>query len=107
MYERGAVWSATLPEIGRKPVVLVSAAVVTQRLRPIVARITSVERSRSLPSVVPLEAGEVDGLSEPSFVLCHDLSTLAQGGLVDSLGSLPAPRMLEVERALLFSLGMG
>jgi mRNA-degrading endonuclease toxin of MazEF toxin-antitoxin module len=106
MYRRGAVWIADLPDIGRKPVVIVSSRLVTLKLRPIVARITSVARERTLATVVALAAGEVEGLSEVSFVLTHDLFTLPGGGLVTHLGTLQSDRMLEVDEAMLTALGV-
>jgi mRNA-degrading endonuclease toxin of MazEF toxin-antitoxin module len=106
MYRRGAVWMAELPDIGRKPVVVVSSRLVTLKLSPIVARITSVARERTLATVVALAASEVEGLSEVSFVLGHDLFTLPEGGLVAHLGWLQSERMLEVDGAMLTALGV-
>lgn len=106
MYERGEVWMARLPEVGIKPVVLVSDRTVTLAMQPVAARITSVQRQRSVPTVVALEPNEVEGLPEHSYVLCHDLMTLADGGLVEQIGSVPRRRMVEVEDRLAFVLGL-
>jgi mRNA-degrading endonuclease toxin of MazEF toxin-antitoxin module len=106
MYRRGAVWMAELPDIGRKPAVVVSARLVTLKLSPIVARITSVARERMLATVVALAAGEIDGLGEASFVLGHDLFILPEGGLITHLGWLQSDRMLEVDDAMLTALGI-
>jgi mRNA-degrading endonuclease toxin of MazEF toxin-antitoxin module len=106
VYRRGAVWTADLPDVGRKPVVIVSSRLVTLKLRPIVARITSTQRTRTLATVVALDADEVDDLPLASYVLAHDLFTLADGGLVAHHGSLQPERMMEVDAAVLVALGM-
>jgi mRNA-degrading endonuclease toxin of MazEF toxin-antitoxin module len=107
VYSRGAVWTAEFPDIGLKPAVIVSSSPVTLRLHPIVARVTSVDRERSLATVVGLDPGEVDGLPQASFVLGHDLYTLPTEGLVTHMGWLQWERMLEVDSAVLTALGIG
>ncbi len=106
MYRRGAVWMADLPDAGRKPAVIVSSRLVTLKLNPIVARITSVARERAIETVVPLDHGEVEGLPDASFVLGHDIYTLSEGGLVEHLGWLQSDRMMQVEEAVLTALGV-
>jgi mRNA-degrading endonuclease toxin of MazEF toxin-antitoxin module len=107
VYERGAVWTARLPGVGPKPVVIVSDRAVTLALHPIVARITSVERQRAVPTAVAIEPGEVDGLAERSYVLCHDLATLNDGDLVERLGAVPIQRLLDIENRLAFVFRIG
>jgi mRNA-degrading endonuclease toxin of MazEF toxin-antitoxin module len=107
VYERGAVWTARLPSIGLKPVVIVSDRSVTLALHPIVARITSVERERAVPTAVAIEPGEVEGLEERSYVLCHDLVTLEDGDLVQRLGIVPTQRLLDIENRLAFVFRIG
>jgi mRNA-degrading endonuclease toxin of MazEF toxin-antitoxin module len=106
MYDRGAVWTAQLPEAGVKPVVILSHRTVTLALRPIVARITSVERPRAVPTAVALAAGDVEGLPEHSYILCHDLMTVRDGGLIEHIGVVPREQMVEIERRLAFVFGM-
>ncbi|HEV3094696.1 MAG TPA: type II toxin-antitoxin system PemK/MazF family toxin [Solirubrobacteraceae bacterium] len=106
MYRRGAVWMADLPDVGRKPAVIVSSRLVTLKLNPIVARITSVARERTIETVVPLDHGEVEGLPNASFILGHDIYTLSEGGLVKHLGWLQSDRMMQVEEAVLTALGV-
>lgn len=98
---------AELPDVGRKPAVIVSSRLVTLKLKPIVARITSVARERALPTAVSLEPGEIEGLPRASFVLAHDVFTLPEGHLVEHLGGLRSERMLEVDEAMLTALGLG
>ncbi len=107
MYRRGAVWTAQFPNVGRKPAVILSDQTVTLALGPIVARITSVERARNIPTAVVLEPGEVDGLPERSYVLCHDLVTVQTEELVAHMGPVPSERMSEIEDRLAFVFGVG
>jgi mRNA-degrading endonuclease toxin of MazEF toxin-antitoxin module len=107
VYRRGAVWAAELPGIGRKPAVILSDQAVTFALGPIVARITSVERPRNVPTAVILKPGEVDGLHEHSYVLCHDLVTVKTEKLITHMGAVPSERMGEIEDRLAFVFGVG
>jgi mRNA-degrading endonuclease toxin of MazEF toxin-antitoxin module len=107
VYRRGAVWTAELRDIGPKPVVILSDRTVTLALRPVVARITSVDRLRTVPTEVALAPGEVEGLSEHSYVLCHDLMTIPTGRLVTHLGRISRERMIEIEDRLAFVFGVG
>ena len=103
---RGTVWWADLPDVGRKPVVVISANVVTNLLRPVVARVTAQERPRSLRTFVELGPDEA-GLPQRSFVLCHALDTLDRGRFDNEpVGELPFGRMVELERALHFALDL-
>lgn len=95
------MWWADLPGIGHKPTLVVS----TQRLNValsevIVARITSLERERSLPTAIALRAGEVDQLTTPSWILAHSLHTIPRSSLRDFVGEIREDRMAEVETAL-------
>jgi mRNA-degrading endonuclease toxin of MazEF toxin-antitoxin module len=106
VYERGDVWSVQVPNIGLKPAVIVSDKTVSVALRPVVARITSVERPRLVPTTVTLTGGEVEGLPEFSYVLCHDLITVDEGGMSKHLGAVPRERLVEIEDRLAFVLGL-
>lgn len=106
MLERGDVGWASLPGIGRKPVVVVSTRVVSVALRPVVARITSIERDRPLPTAVALDDGEVAGLPGRSWIICHDLATLVGDEPLERLGVLSPARMVDVEDALRAVLGL-
>lgn len=106
MYERGDVWTVRVPKVGAKPAVIVSHRTVSLALRPIVARITSVERPRTLPTAVTLAAGEVERLPKPSYVLCHDLITVAEGSMSEHLGAVSRERLIEIEDRLAFVFGL-
>lgn len=104
--ERGAVHWASLPGVGLRPALVVSWNGVNLRLgQPVVARITTVDRGRSLDTFVPLEAGE-GGLDQDSFVLCHDLSTVSRTAIGLRLGQLRGRRMREIDAALRRSLDL-
>jgi mRNA-degrading endonuclease toxin of MazEF toxin-antitoxin module len=104
---RGSVWFVELPEIGDKPAVVVSWEPIQDALdAAIVARITSVERQRSLPTAVRLEAGE-GGLEKAGYVLCHNLFTSRHETFRRRAGELSPERMAEVDVALRRSLDLG
>jgi mRNA-degrading endonuclease toxin of MazEF toxin-antitoxin module len=106
VHRRGAVWTTDLPGAGRRPVVLISARVVTLHHRPVVARIESAQLARRLPTTVPLGANEIEGLPRQSCVLAHEPLTLPLDALVAHLGWLRAERMLEVDAAVMTALGI-
>lgn len=100
MIVRGEVRVVRWPGAGRKPAVVVSSNRVNRVLRQsVVARITSVDRERKLPTGVELAAGE-GGLPLASWVLCHELVTLPSAELGPPLGRLYATRMRTVDSAL-------
>jgi mRNA-degrading endonuclease toxin of MazEF toxin-antitoxin module len=104
--ERGDVWWVDLPPFGRRPAVIVSSKVMSRALGEVVAaRVTAVERERSLFSHVQVEPDET-GLPERSFVLCHDLRTLEGGALKQQTGRLGPWRMAEVKQALRLALDL-
>jgi mRNA interferase MazF len=104
---RGAVWFASLPEIGLKPVAVVSPNFINRALaNVIVARITSVQRPRTLPTFVVLDPDEVPGLPDESIVICHDLFTIPKTLLDRHLGDLSTHRLLQVDTALGVALGL-
>ena len=99
-FSRGSVWFVDVPDVGDKPALIVSWQPIQQALgSAIVARITSAEKKRSLPTAIRLEPGEA-GLERPSFVLCHDLVTLDRDHFRRFSGMVSARRMLEVEDGL-------
>jgi mRNA-degrading endonuclease toxin of MazEF toxin-antitoxin module len=99
-FTRGAVWFVELPGVGDKPALIVSWQPIQKALgAAIVARITSAEKRRSLPTAVQLEADD-GGLERPSFVLCHDLFTIDRELFRRHAGTLGVRKMLEVEDAL-------
>lgn len=103
---RGSVWWADVPDLGRRPVVVVSKPLVTRLLAPIVALITARERSRRLPTFVELKPDEV-GLPRQSYVLTHELYTVPRSRFDDEpVGELPVGRWLELDRSLRYALDL-
>ncbi|MEK6275825.1 MAG: type II toxin-antitoxin system PemK/MazF family toxin [Actinomycetota bacterium] len=99
-FSRGAVWFVDIPGVGDKPALIVSWQPIQDALKAaIVARITSVDKKRSLPTAVPLESGEA-GLEQAGYVLCHDLFTIDRDLFRRYSGELSLPKVLEVEDAL-------
>jgi mRNA-degrading endonuclease toxin of MazEF toxin-antitoxin module len=106
-FARGAVWFVEIPGAGDKPALIVSWQPIQSALAAaIVARITSVEKARSLPTVVRLEGGET-GLTQPGYVLCHDLFTIDRSYFRRFTGMLPPSKLVEVEEALKTALDLG
>ena len=99
-FRRGSVWFVDIPGVGDKPAVVVSWQPIQEALgAAIVARVTSARKRRSLPTAVELDAGN-GGLTEPGYVLCHELSTVPLARFRRQLGRLSTPKLLEVENAL-------
>lgn len=99
-FSRGAVWFVEIPGVGDKPALIVSWQPVQQALgAAIVARITSAQRRRSLPTAVPLSAGD-GGLDAPGYVVCHDLFTIDRALFRRFSGMLSPQTLLAVEEAL-------
>lgn len=95
---RGEIWWCELPEIGRRPVVVLSRDAVIPRLhRALVAPCTT--NIRSLPSEVVLEPAD-DPVPQRSAVNLDSLESVSLGVLVERLGRLADARMLEVCAAL-------
>lgn len=105
--DAGEVWWFELPRVGRKPGVICSRRAVNVRMMPIVARITTVERERLLPTAVGIEPGEVDGLDEPSFALVHDLFLAGPAAApAERAGRLSATRFVELRSALAWTFAL-
>ena len=99
-FSRGSVWFVAWRDFGEKPALIVSWQPIQQALQSaIVARITSVEKKRSLPTAVRLRAGEA-GLDRGGYVLCHDLVTIDRHVFQRYVGRLSPLKLLEVEDAL-------
>jgi mRNA interferase MazF len=95
---RGELWWCELPDIGRRPVVVLSRDAAIPRLeRALVAPCTTT--IRGLPSEVVLEPGE-DPVPLRSAVNLDSVEGVSIAVLVDRLGTLSALRMREVCAAL-------
>jgi mRNA interferase MazF len=103
---RGEVWLADLSpgrgteQAGVRPVLVVQ----TDRANPhsphtIVVPFTTRIRRKLLPSHVLVPAGE-GGLTQDSVALCEQIRVIDLDRLVRQMGTLPGPRMQEVDEAL-------
>lgn len=105
--DAGEVWWFDLPRVGPKPGVVCSRRAVNLRLMPVVARIATVDRERALPTAVPLDAGEVEGLPQSGFVLAHDLFLAGPAApATTSAGRLTALKLVELRRALAWTFSL-
>jgi len=95
---RGEVWWCELPEIARRPVVILSRDVAIPRLdRALVAPCTTT--IRGLASEVILEVGE-DPIPRSSAVNLDSVESVSVGSLVERLGRLSDTRMTQICAAL-------
>ena len=95
---RGEAWWCELPEIGRRPVVVLSRDAAIPRLRrTLIAPCTTT--IRGLPSEVVLDP-EVDPVPRRSAVNLDSVESVAVASLTDRLGRLADARMREICDAL-------
>lgn len=95
---RGEVWWCEPPEIGRRPVVVLSRDVAIPRLRrALVAPCTTT--IRGLPSEVVVEPGE-DPVPRRSAINLDSVESVSVAVLVERVGRLSDSRMREVCAAL-------
>jgi len=95
---RGELWWCEPPEIGRRPVVVLSRDVAIPRLRrALIAPCTTT--IRWLPSEVLLEPGR-DPVSRPCAVNLDSVESVSIGVLVERLGRLSDERLREICAAL-------
>jgi mRNA interferase MazF len=95
---RGEVWWCELPDIGRRPVVVLSRDAAIPRLRrTMIAPCTTT--IRGLPSEVVLDPG-VDAVPRRSAVNLDSIESVSVGVLVERLGRLSDDRMVQLCAAL-------
>ena len=105
MPARGEVWWCELPEIGRRPVVVLSRNAAIPRLRrAVVAPCTTT--IRGLPSEVILDPSE-DPIPRPSAVNLDSVESVGIAVLVERIGHLADGRMREVCGALEVAVDCG
>ncbi|MEX2293885.1 MAG: type II toxin-antitoxin system PemK/MazF family toxin [Acidimicrobiales bacterium] len=98
MPARGEVWWCELPEIGRRPVVVLSRDVAIPRLRrALVAPCTTT--IRGLASEVILEPGE-EPVPQRCVANLDSVESVSISVLVDRIGRLSDDRMREMCHAL-------
>ena len=95
---RGEVWWCELPEVGRRPVVVLSRDVAIGRLRrALIGPCTTT--IRRIPSEVLLEPGE-DPIPRASVVNLDSVESVSVGTLVERVGRLSDERMRQICGAL-------
>lgn len=95
---RGEIWWCELPDIGRRPVVVLSRDAAIPRLRrTLIGPCTTT--IRDLPSEVMLEPGE-DPVPRRSAINLDSVESVSTGVLVERLGRLSDSRMEQVCAAL-------
>jgi mRNA interferase MazF len=95
---RGEVWWCELPEIGRRPVVVLSRDAAIPRLRrTLIGPCTTT--IRGIPSEVLLEPGD-DPVPRISVVNLDSVESVSLATLVERLGRLSDERMLQICKAL-------
>jgi mRNA interferase MazF len=95
-------WASLPPPVGRRPVLLLSRDSAYRVLnKVIVAEVTSTVRD--IPVEVAL--GPKEGLPGRSVANLDNVHVVARADLGSRIGVLPAPRVVEVKRALGYALG--
>jgi mRNA interferase MazF len=95
---RGEVWWCEVPEVGRRPVVVLSRDAAIPRLqRTLIGPCTTT--IRGIPSEVLLDPNE-DPIPRPSAVNLDSVESVSVGTLVERLGRLSDGRMRQVCAAL-------
>jgi mRNA interferase MazF len=110
---RGDLWWAVLDptlgseQAGTRPVlVLQNDAIGAFTSTIVVVPLTTVLRRAQLPSSAFIPALGT-GLSSNSVALCHQLRVIDKARLRGRLGGVPQEVLLQVEHAILFTLGIG
>lgn len=95
---RGELWWCELPQIGRRPVVVLSRDAAIPRLRrTLIAPCTTT--IRNLPSEVVLAPGD-DPVPRTTAVNLDSVESVSVAVLVERLGTLSSERMREMCAAL-------
>src|SRR5918996_6422661 len=96
--QRGELWWCEPPDVGRRPVVVLSRDAAIPRLRrAIIAPCTTT--IRGLPSEVVLEPGD-DPVARPTAVNLDSVESVSLSSLVERLGRLSEERMRQICEAL-------
>lgn len=96
--KRGELWWCEPPEIGRRPVVVLSRDAAIPRLgRALIAPCTTTVRG--LPSEVVLEPGD-DPIGRRSVVNLDSVESVSIAVLVERIGALAGSRMRQICGAL-------
>lgn len=101
---RGEVWWVELaPPVGSRPVVILTRDEIVNSIGAVVVALVT-RTQRGLLSEVPV--GRVEGLPRPSVINLDNILTVSKHRLLHLMGSLNKERMVELDRALQFALGL-
>ena len=101
---RGEVWWAELPKpAGRRPVVLLSRD-EAYSVRELVTVAPVTTRVRNLPVEVAL--GRQEGLPRAGVANLDTITTIPKTCLVERICLLPSGKVLELDAAIAFALGL-
>jgi mRNA interferase MazF len=101
---RGEIWWAELgKKAGRRPVVLLSRD-EAYAVRELVTVAPVTTRIRDIPVEVKLGKGE--GLARACVANLDTITTIPKSRLSERIGVLPAIKIIELEKALKFALGL-
>ncbi|MBI2923568.1 MAG: type II toxin-antitoxin system PemK/MazF family toxin [Planctomycetes bacterium] len=102
--KRGDVWWAELPApAGRRPVILLSRD-EAYAVRELVTVAPVTTRARAIPVEVPL--GTRDGLPRACVANLDTITTIPKACLTRRITTLRPEKLIAVEEAILFALGM-
>ena len=111
--KRGEIYYADLSPVvgseqgGIRPVLIVQNDVGNKYSPTVIAAaITSRTTKNALPTHIFVDAATC-GLTRDSIVLLEQMRTLDKRRLRERMGALDAPAMLEIDRAISVSLGLG
>jgi mRNA interferase MazF len=100
---RGDVFDAEVPGLGRRPAVVVTRQVAIPFLaNVIVATVTA--RIRNLPTEIPLDRAQ--GLDHESVANCDNLYTVPKSALGHLRGRLDPEQLARLDAALRVALGL-
>jgi mRNA interferase MazF len=110
--KRGEIYLADLDptrgseQAGRRPVLVFQHNLINRFSRTVICiPFTTNLRRAQLPSCLMVSAGE-GGLLRDSVALCHQMRVLDQSRLVTRLGQVSDEVLAEIERVVVFTLGM-
>jgi len=103
MIQRGDVWDADIPGVGRHPVVVITRDTAL----PLVTSVVCVLVTSSVHEhVAEVEVGPEEGLERASSANCDNIFTLPKAVFTRQRGRLGPSKSVELDRALMIALGL-
>ena len=101
---RGEVWWAELPDPARKRPVILLSRNEAYAVRELVTIAPVTSRRRGVPSEVPLD--RADGLPRACVANLDTITTIPKQVLTRRIAQLEPPKVVALDRALRFALGL-